>query len=85
MSNIILTNKVIIDFYEAYSLDPEQINLLFISLLKDIFDSKDTSFTKTWGNHLIEKLSFLDKKVESMCQSLQDNKKRYLVSISITI
>ena len=75
MSNIILTNKVIIDFYEAYSLDPEQINLLFISLLKDIFDSKDTSFTQTCGNHLIEKLSFLDKKVESMCQSLQDNKK----------
>ena len=75
MSNIILTNKVIIDFYETYSLDPEQTNLLFINLLKEILEGKDTSFTKNLESQLIEKLSFLDNKVESITKSLQDSKK----------
>jgi hypothetical protein len=75
MSNIILTNKVIIDFYETYSLDPEQTILLFINLLKDILETKDSSFNKSLGNHLIEKLSCLDNKIESITKSLQDSKK----------
>ena len=75
MSNIILTNKVIIDFYETYSLDPEQTNLLFINLLKEILEAKEDSFSKSLGNQLIEKLSLMDNKFECISRSLQDSKK----------
>jgi hypothetical protein len=74
-TNIILSNKTIIDFYETYSLDPEQTNILFINLLKSILENKDDSFNKSLGNHLIEKLSTLDNKFETIAKSLQDSKK----------
>jgi hypothetical protein len=75
MSNIIITNAKVIEFYNKYSFDPEEINLLFINLLTEIFENKDSTFNKSLGNHLMEKLSFLDNKIETINKSLRDDKK----------
>jgi hypothetical protein len=75
MTTITLHSKEILSFYETYGLDPEQVNLLFIRLLKDILESKDSSFNQSLGNHLLEKLSFLDNKIELINTSLNQNKK----------
>jgi hypothetical protein len=73
MSNIVLTHTDILEFYETYALDPEQINLLFISLLKDILENRNSN--KSLGNQLMEKISSLDRKLESINKTLQDDTK----------
>lgn len=83
MSSITLTHPTVIEFYKKYSLDPEEINVLFITLLSEILEGQDSSFNQTLGNHLMEKLSFLDKKLDGINKSLQDDKKDLSTSFLI--
>ena len=83
MSNIILDNKEIIEFYETYSLNPEQINLLFIGILKEILDNQDTNFNHSLKNQFLEKISLLDNKIEKINKSVQENKKDISTSFLI--
>lgn len=83
MPNIILDNKEIIEFYETYSLNPEQINLLFIGILKEILDNQDTNFNHSIKNQFLEKISLLDNKIEIINKSVQENKKDISTSFLI--
>lgn len=75
MSSNILTidNKEVFDFYEKYSLNFEEMNILFCNILKTIITSTDKSFNQTMAVKLFENLSEITNKVSSIETMVNNN------------
>ena len=68
MDNYILTfnNKEVFEFYNKYNLDFENMNILFVNILKKLISNMDTSFNSNLASKLLENVSQLTSKVESI-------------------
>jgi hypothetical protein len=67
---IILKNKKIIDFYKTYDLDPEQVNIFFVDILKKLMENIDTKTMPI--SRLLEKFDLLDVKMDAISRAQQD-------------
>lgn len=68
MDNYILTvnNKEVFDFYNKYSLDFENMNIIFVNILKKLISNMDTSFNSNLAAKLLENVSQLTSKIDSI-------------------
>ena len=64
--NLTINNKDIFDFYHKYNLDFENMNILFLSILKKLINNIDTSFNSNLASKLLENVSQLTSKVDSI-------------------
>ncbi len=67
MSNYRLTidNKDIFLFYEKYSLDFEQINILFYNILQQIMISNDNSLNNNIASTILNKISSIEQSIST--------------------
>ncbi len=68
MSSTVLSidNKEVFDFYEKHSLNFEQMNVLFCTVLHTIITSTDKSFNQTISDKLFENLNVITNKINSI-------------------
>ena len=80
MNNYSLTihNKEVFEFYNKYNLDFENINILFLDILKKLISNMDTSLNSNLASKLLENVSQLTSKVDS----IENNICKYQTDIS---
>ena len=76
-------NKYIFEFYNKYNLDFENMNILFLSILKKLISNVDTSFNSNLASKLLENVSQLTSKVDSIGNNI--NKYQSDISSLLTI
>ena len=64
--NLTINNKEIFDFYNKYNLDFENMNILFLDILKKLISNMDTSFNSNLATKLLDNVSQLTSKVDSI-------------------
>jgi len=66
MDNHILTvnNKEVFEFYTKHNIDFENMNVLFLNILKKLITDLDTSLNSNLASKLLENVSMLSSKVE---------------------
>lgn len=88
-----LTNKEVVDFYKKYSLNFEQMNVLFCNILQQIISNTDNSFNNNIANQLFDKLTNIEHsiyKTQTDMSSLFNNKftnyrKEYIDDIKLIL
>lgn len=64
--NLTINNKEVFEFYNKYNLDFENMNVLFLNVLKKLISNMDTSFNSNLATKLLENVSQLTSKVDSI-------------------
>jgi len=82
MNSHILTidNKEVFDFYEKHSLNFEQMNVLFCSILHNIITSTDKAFNHNMVDKLFENVNIIANKVNSI-ENIVNNHQNTVSSI----
>jgi hypothetical protein len=62
--NLTMNNKEVFEFYAKYNLDFENMNVLFLNILKKLITDIDTSLNSNLASKLLENVSMLSSKVE---------------------
>ena len=76
-------NKELFEFYNKYNLDFENMNVLFLSILKKLISNVDTSFNSNLASKLLENVSQLTSQVDSIGNNI--NKYQSDISSLLTI
>lgn len=64
--NLTLDNKEVFEFYKQHNLDFENMNILFLNILKKLISNIDISFNSNLASKLLENVSQLTCKVDSI-------------------
>ena len=64
--NLIINNKEVFEFYEKHNLDFENMNIMFLNILKKLITNMDTSLNSSLANKLLENVSLLSSKIETI-------------------
>ena len=64
--SLTINNKEVFEFYAKYNLDFENMNVLFLNILKKLITDIDTSFNTNLASKLLENVSLLSSKVETI-------------------
>jgi len=65
-----LTNQDVFEFYEKSGLDFEQMNIMFVNILKKLQLDLDTSVNSNMASTLLDKFNSIDSKIESITSSV---------------
>lgn len=76
--NLTINNKEVFEFYNKYNLDFESMNILFLNILKKLISNMDTSFNSNLASKLLDNVSQLSSKVDS----IGNNISKYQTDIS---
>jgi hypothetical protein len=102
MDNYTLTinNKEVFDFYQKYDIDFENMNILFINILKKLIVNMDNSLNANLASKLFENVSLLTSKVETigneishfkndisslLCIKLTEYRKEYIEDLKLIL
>jgi hypothetical protein len=88
-----ITNKEVFDFYSKYSLNFEQMNILFCNVLQQIITSTDTSFNNNIASQLFDKLTNIEQTIHKQQTDIAtlfnakftDFRKEYLNDIKLIL
>jgi hypothetical protein len=72
-----LNNKEIFDFYKKNNLDFEEMNILFMGILKKLGENIDVSLNASLASELIEKFKKLDAKIDATNNKIQQTVQDY--------
>ena len=61
-----INNKEVFEFYSQHKLDFENMNLLFVNIMKKLIANLDTSFNSNLATKLLENVSLIYSKVDAM-------------------
>ena len=73
-----INNKEVFEFYSKHNLDFENMNILFVNILKKLITNLDTSFNSNLASKLLENVSLIYSKVDAM----ENNISKYQNDIS---
>lgn len=65
-----ISNKEVFEFYEKYHIDFENMNIIFLNILKKLLANMDTSLNSNLATQLLENVSMLSNKVDTIGSSI---------------
>ena len=65
-----ISNKEVFEFYEKYHIDFENMNIIFLNVLKKLLANMDTSLNSNLATQLLENVSMLSNKVDTIGSSI---------------
>lgn len=84
-----LSNPEVIAFYQQHNLDFESMNVFFVGILRSMIHRMDTSLDSNLASQLLEQVSILKQKVDSISSvfdsRLADYRKEYLSDLKLII
>lgn len=88
-----IRNKEIYDFYNKYSLDFEQMNILFFNILQQIITTADNSFDNNIASTILKKINNIENNIEQhlfknqleLSNKLNEYKKDYINDIKLIL
>ena len=72
-----LNNQEIYEYYEKNNLDFEQMNILFMGILKKLGENIDASVNASLASNLLEKFKKMDAKIDATNQQMQQTIQDY--------
>jgi len=66
IQTLTINNKEVFEFYSKHNLDFENMNILFVNILKKLITNLDTSFNSNLASKLLENVSLIYSKVDAM-------------------
>jgi hypothetical protein len=86
---ITINNQEVFEFYKKHSLDFEQMNILFVSLLQQIFTTTDNSFNSNIATLILSKITNMEqsfnKQQIDFTSKLNEYKKDYINDIKLIL
>ena len=65
-----ISNKEVFEFYEKHGLSFEQVNILFVDILKKLISDLDSSLNSNLATKLLDKFNMLDSKMDTIGMSV---------------
>lgn len=82
---LVINNKEIFEFYEKFNLDFENMNVVFMSILKKLMCDLDTSLNTNMASRLLDKINTIDNKIESITTSVYTVESNIAASIEMKL